>query len=93
MTKNQRLTIRISQRQADELAARADAAGVTISDHARHALTTRLNLEQLATGLARDLAAELRADFQTRDVDLDAKLKLISDQLAALSMLVREIRK
>jgi hypothetical protein len=93
MIKNTRITIRFPAREAGHLAAEAEASGMNFSDYVRQALARRLDLEQLAAALARDLAAELRSDFQTQATDVDAKLKLISDQIAALSMIIKENRK
>ena len=93
MIKNTRITIRFPAHEAGHLAAEAEAAGVNVSDFLRQALARRLDLEQLAAALARDLVAELRSDFQAQAADVDAKLKLISDQVAALSMIIKENRK
>lgn len=93
MTKQTHLTLRLAQAEATEIEAEAAAAGVSVSAYVRQALARRLDIERLGAYLARDLAAELRADAQAQAADLDAKLKLISDQLAALSLLVQGGRK
>ena len=93
MIKNTRITIRFPAREAEHLAAEAEASGMNFSDYVRQALARRLDLEQLGAALARDLAAELRSDLQAQATDVDAKLKLISDQIAALSMIIKENRK
>jgi hypothetical protein len=93
MIKNQRITIRLAAREADQLAAEAEAAGVNVSDFVRQTFARCLDVDRIAAALARDLAAELRSDFQVQAADVDAKLKLISDQVAALSMIIKENRK
>ena len=92
MINNHRLTIRLPVREADKLEAKAEAAGVTVSEFARAALARHLDIDQLAGALAREFAAELRSDLQARDeardADLATKLKIVSDQIAALSQIV-----
>ena len=92
MINNHRLTIRLPVREADKLEAKAEAAGVTVSEFARAALARQMDIDQLAGALARELAAELRSDLQARDeardADLATKLKIVSDQIAALSQIV-----
>ena len=90
MTKNRRITIRLPAGEADKLEAQAEAAGMTVSEFTRAALARRLDIDQLAAALARELTAELRSDFQAQAADMDGKLKLISDQVAVLSRLVNQ---
>ena len=85
MTTQTHLTLRLPARAAAEIEAAADAAGVSVSAWARDALARRLDAEQIVSAL--------RADLQSQVADLNSKLKLVSDQLAALSLLLKELRK
>lgn len=93
MTKQTHVTLRVTAAEATKIETDAGAAGMSVSAYVRMAMRDRGNLEQLAAALARDLAAELRSDFQAQATDVDEKLKLISDQIAALSMIIKENRK
>lgn len=98
MTKQTHLTLRLTEAEANRIAADAQTAGVSVSAWVRQAVQERVQLSQLAADLARDLVAELRTDLQARDEARDAglatKLKIMSDQVAALSLLVaKENRK
>ena len=88
MIKNHRITIRFPAGEADKLEAQAEAAGMTISEFTRAALARRVDIDQLAGALTRELVAELRIRDAERDADLATKLKIMSDQIAALSQIV-----
>ena len=88
MIKNTRITIRFPAREAGHLAAEAEASGMNFSDYVRQALARRLDLEQLAAALARDLVAELRSDLQAQTAEVVSKLKVVSDQVHDLATVV-----
>ncbi len=95
MTKKAHLTLRITDKDAAQIAAHAADAGVTVSAWLRQAVDRAAAADQLADQLA-ELAAlrdELRSDVAGAVADLDGKLKIISDQIAALSRLIIEGKK
>ena len=51
------------------------------------------NIAARAGRYAAEIVSALRADLQSQVADLNSKLKLVSDQLAALSLLLKELRK
>jgi uncharacterized protein (DUF1778 family) len=79
--KNQRITIRIPEREVQQLGAAADVAGQTISEFARAKLARQLDIDHLAAALARDLAVELKAEAQAQVAALDAKLATLAADL------------
>ena len=79
--KNQRITIRLPEREVQQLGAAAEEAGQTMSEFARHALARQLDIDHLAAALARDLAAELRAEIQAQATERDAKLATLAADL------------
>ena len=88
MAKQTHLTVRLDGAEAKQIEADAAAAGVSVSAWIRGVLRERSQLDQLAAVLARELVAEL-PDFQAQAAEVDTKLKLISDQIHALTMIVR----
>ena len=88
MIQNTRITIRFPAREAGHLAAEAEASGMTVSAFTRAALAKHLDIDQLARELTAELQAVLQARDEARDADLATKLKIMSDQIAALSLIV-----
>ena len=84
MTKQTHLTLRLSEPEAKQIEADAAAAGVSVSAWVRGALRERSQLDQLTA----ELQAVLQARDEARDADLATKLKIMSDQIAALSLIV-----
>jgi hypothetical protein len=85
MTKQTHLTMRIPSAEATRVAGQAEAAGVSVSAWIRQALNEHARLG--------GALAELRSEIQAQVADLDSKLRLISDQISALSKIVAEARK
>ena len=83
--KQTHLTLRLAQAEATEIEAEAAAAGMSVSAYVREQLRQRGNLNRLA--------AELRSELADQSADVVSKLKLISDQLAVLSLLVNRENK
>ena len=88
MIKNTRITIRFPAGEAAKLEAQADAEGMTVSEWTRAACARYLDIDQLAGALARELAAELKSDLQAQTLEVIAKLKVLSDQIADLATVV-----
>lgn len=80
-TKTSQLNIRMPANEAQAVTDAAATAGVSISAYVRSALLERGRFDRLSDRLS--------ADFQAQAADADAKLKLISDQISALTMIVR----
>lgn len=90
MTKQTHLTLRLSEPEAKQIEADAGAAGVSVSAWVRQAVQERVQRAELTA----ELRADLQARDEARDADLATKLKIVSDQIAALSILVaKENRK
>ena len=78
--KTSQLNIRMPRSEAQAVTDASAAAGVSISAYVRAALLERGRFDQLSDRLS--------ADFQAQAADADAKLKLISDQIHALTIIV-----
>lgn len=92
--KANRITLRLASAIAADLQAAAEAAGMSIAAWAREALAQAARDARRADELAAlrgelaELVAELRTDVTVQREDVDTKLKLISDQLDALTRFV-----
>ena len=84
MTKQTHLTLRMTEPEANRIAADAQTAGVSVSAWVRQAVQERVQLSELTA----ELQAILQARDKARDADLATKLKIMSDQIAALSLIV-----
>lgn len=70
MTKQTHLTLRLTEAEANRIAADAQTAGVSVSAWVRQAVQERVQLSEFT--------AELQAQLQAQTADLVAKLKGIS---------------
>jgi hypothetical protein len=93
MSKQTHLTVRLAASEARALQAAADADGVSVSRIVREAIKRRFDVTEAAAAASKTVADALRSDFQVHVFDLDSKLRLVSDQIAALSKIVTEARK
>ncbi|WP_297920074.1 hypothetical protein [Metallibacterium sp.] len=80
MTKQTHLTLRLTEAEANRIAADAQTAGVSVSAWVRQAVQERVQLSEFT--------AELQAQLQAQTADLVAKLKVVSDQVHALTTIV-----
>lgn len=75
--KTSQLNIRMPGGEAQSVSDAAAAAGVSISAYVRTALLERGRFDRLS------------ADFQAQAENMNLKLKLISDQIHALSLIIK----
>ncbi len=80
MTKQNHLTLRLSDAETARLEMDAAAAGVSVSALVRAALRERADAERLVAALGRE--------FQAQTDELVSKMKVLSDQIQDLAKII-----